>query len=405
MTPFSRKQFLKMLGFGALSSTLPSSWGLTSPRMEQAKAGAKTLKIKDVEIYYFDIKLVEPFTISMGTVYSSNGTLIRIVTDSGIIGLGESSPFQPLTGETQQTNIDVAQNLREMLKGKDPLAIESLNNLIGAFIHSNPGIVAAFDMAFYDILGKVAGLPVFRLLGGDKNMFETDVTLGIDTPEKMAAKAKANIAAGFKTLKVKIGHDPDMDVALLQAVREAIGYDHSIRVDANQGYTVPQAIYALRHMEKFKIQYCEQPVVLSDISGLRQVREESPIPIMADEALFFPTDAVKLIKADACDYFNIKLMKAGGISNALKISIIAEAANIRCMLGCMLESRIGLTAAAHVHGARKNILYADLDGSLWHSVDPVIDGMTIRNGMVTIPEKPGLGVDIDPAFLKTLKKV
>lgn len=405
MKPFSRKQFLKMLGFGTLASGLPASWSFASQKMEEAKAGAKMLKIKDVEIYYFDIKLTEPFTISLGTIYSTNGVLIRILTDSGIIGIGESCPFQPITGETQQTNIDVAQNLREMLKGKDPLAIESSNKLFGGFLHSNPSIVAAFDMALYDILGKVAGLPVFRLLGGDKNTFETDITTGIDTPENMVNNAKAHIAAGFKTLKVKIGQDPDLDISRLQAIRDAIGYDHPVRIDANQGYTVPQAIYALRHMEKFKIQFCEQPVVFSDIAGMRQVREASPIPIMADETLFFPSDAVRLIQADACDYFNIKLMKAGGITNSLRISMIAEAANIRCMLGCMNETRIALTAAAHVHGAQKNILFADLDGYFSHTVDPVVDGMKVQGGTITLPEKPGLGVDIDPAFLKKLKRI
>jgi L-alanine-DL-glutamate epimerase-like enolase superfamily enzyme len=395
-----------MLGIGALSTTLPGKESLVlgSLEMEEAKAAAKRLKIKDVEIYYFDIALVEPFTISLGTVYSSNGVLIRVLTDSGIIGIGESSPFQPITGETQQTNVEVAKNIREMLKGKDPLAIEDANKLFGGFLHSNPSIVAAFDMALYDILGKVVGLPVFRLLGGDKTTFETDVTTGIDTPEKMVKSAKDHIAAGFKILKVKIGQDPDQDVARLQAIRDAIGYDYSIRIDANQGYTVPQAIYALRHMEKFKIQCCEQPVVFSDIPGMRQVREESPIPIMADETLFFPTDAIRLIKADACDYFNIKLMKSGGITNSVKISMIAEAANIRCMLGCMNETRIALTAAAHVHGARRNIIFADLDGYFSHTIDPVIDGMKVQNGIVTIPEKPGLGVDIDPAYLKQLKK-
>ena len=405
MKPFTRNQFLKMLGFGALSSTLPASWGFASPKMEEAKAGAKTLKIKDVEVYYFDIKLAEPFTFTLGTITNANDVLIRILTDSGIIGIGESCPFVPVTGDSQQTNIDAARDLREMLKGKDPLAIESANKLFGGYCHSNPSIVAAFDMALYDILGKVAGLPVFRLLGGDKTTFETDATTGIDTPEKMVKNAKALIAAGFRTLKVKIGQDPDRDVARLQAIRDAIGYGYSIRIDANQGYTVPQAVYALRHMEKFKIQCCEQPLVFSDIAGLRQVREESPIPIMADEALFSPSDAVKLIKAEACDYFNIKLMKAGGITNALKISTIAEAANIRCMLGCMNETRIGLTAAAHVVGAQKNIVFADLDGYLSHSVDPVVDGMKVQEGMVTLPEKPGLGVDVDPAFLKTLRKV
>jgi L-Ala-D/L-Glu epimerase len=404
MKPLNRGQFLKTLGMGAVSTSLWAGRGFSSPKLEDAKVTARSLKISDVEIYLSDIKFVAPFTVALGTIDSTNGVLIRIQTDAGIIGIGESAPFQPVTGDTQQTNVAVAQELRAALKGKDPLAIESANTLFGAYFHSNPSIVAAFDMALYDILGKAAGLPIFRLLGGDKTTFETDFTIGIDTPENMATAAREHAAKGFRIHKVKVGQDPDTDVARLQAIREAIGYDHTIRIDGNQGYTVPQAIYALRHMERFKIQFCEQPVLYSDVTGLKRVRDASPIAIMADEALFLPTDALKLIKAEACDYFNIKLMKAGGISSALKISTIAESANIHCMLGCMAETRIALTAAAHVHGARKNIHYADLDGYLSHTIDPVIDGMTVKNGTVTIPEKPGLGADIDPAFLKTLKK-
>jgi L-alanine-DL-glutamate epimerase-like enolase superfamily enzyme len=401
---FSRKQFMKTLGLGALGMTLPAKWGDARTKVEAAAAGATPLKIKDVEVYYFDIDLVEPFTISLGTVTSTNGVLVRVLTDAGIVGLGESCPFQPITGETQETNIAAARSIRDMLKGKDPLAIEAANRTIGAFVHSNPSIVAAYDMALYDILGKVAGLPVFRLLGGDKTTFETDVTTGIDTMAKMVQSAKDHVAAGFKTLKVKMGHDPDEDVAHLRAIREAVGDGISLRVDANQGYTVPQAIYALKKIEPLRIQFCEQPVVYSDISGLRQVREESPIPIMADEALFSPTDALKLIKADACDFFNIKLMKAGGMTNSLRIATIAEAANIRCMLGCMNETRLALTAAAHVHAAARNIVYADLDGYFSHVVDPIVGGMTVKGGMITLPETPGLGADVDPAYLKKLKK-
>ena len=404
MRKLSRNQFLKVLGLGALATAVPKELSPASEKMQAARAAAEKLKVKDVEVYDYGIKLVEPFVISLGTSYSTNAVLVRIVTDSGITGIGESSPFQPITGETQETNIAVARSIREMIRGKDPLAIESLLELIKPFMHSNPSIVAAFDMAFFDILGKVAGLPVFRLLGGDKTTFETDLTTGIDTPEKMADSAKVNVAKGFKTLKIKVGKDPDEDVARIQAIREAIGFDASLRIDANQGWTAPDAVSALKRMEKFKIQFCEQPVLITDIAGMKAVRQESPIPIMADESLFFPADAIELIKAEACDYFNIKLMKAGGMMNALKISIIAESANIRCMLGCMMESRIGLTAAAHVHGARKNIVFADLDGFLTHTVDPVIDGMTVTGGMVSLPEKPGLGVDIDPAYLKQLKK-
>jgi L-alanine-DL-glutamate epimerase-like enolase superfamily enzyme len=400
----TRKDFLKMLGAGALGASLPAGQALASPKLETAKSEAKKLKIQDVEIYYFDIPLKEPFTITLGTITTSSGVLIRVVTDAGVTGIGESSPFQPVTGDTQETNVVAAKAIREMLKGKDPLAIESAHKLFGGFLHSNPAAVAAFDMALYDILGKVAGLPVFRLLGGDKTTFETDVTTGIDTPENMAKSVQTRLAAGFKTFKIKVGMDPDADVARLQAIRDAIGYDYNIRIDANQGWTPAQAVMALKAMEKFRIQFCEQPGPDFDIAGLKQVRDESQIGIMADESLHYPSDAIKLINAAACDYFNIKLMKAGGMTNALRIALIAEAANIRCMLGCMIETRLGLTAAAHVHGATRNIVFADLDGYFEHTFDPIVDGMTVKDGMITLPEKPGLGTDVDPAFLKKLKR-
>ena len=193
-------------------------------------------------------------------------------------------------------------------------------------------------------------------------------------------------------------------MARLQAIRDAVGPGPALRLDANQGYTVPQALYALRRMEKLDIQFCEQPVVRTDISGLRQVREASPIAIMADESLFSPVDAIRLVKEEACDYFNIKLMKCGGIANAVKISTIGEAANIRCMLGCNSETRLGLTAAGHVLGAQSNIFYADLDAFLALGIDPIAGGMTVKNGTATLPETPGLGAVVDPAFLKKLKK-
>jgi len=400
----SRKDFLKMIGAGALGASLPAGKALASPKLQTAKAEAKRLKVQDVEIYYFDIPLKEPFTITLGTITTSSGVLVKVLTDAGIAGIGESSPFQPVTGDTQETNVVAARAIREMLKGKDPLAIENAHKLFGGFLHSNPAIVAAFDMALYDILGKAAGLPIFRLLGGDKNTFETDVTTGIDTPENMAKSVQTRLAAGFKTFKIKVGMDPDTDVARLQAIRDAIGYDYNIRIDANQGWAPAQAVMALKAMEKFKLQFCEQPGPDFDIAGMKQVRDESPIGIMADESLHYPADAIKLINTAACDYFNIKLMKAGGITNGLRIALIAEAANIRCMLGCMIETRLGLTAAAHVHGATQNIIFADLDGYFEHTFDPIIDGMAVKNGMITLPEKPGLGTDVDPAFLKKLKK-
>jgi L-alanine-DL-glutamate epimerase-like enolase superfamily enzyme len=264
----SRKQFLKFLGFGGLAA------GTLSPRrlggaMDAfpAMAGATKHRIKDIEIYAFDLPLVAPFRISIGEMKAANDVLVRVRTDSGLTGVGEACPFPPITGETQATNIAAAKAIRDMIVGKDPLAIDDLLRLIGPLVHSNPSAVAAFDMALFDILGQVAGLPLFRLLGGAKASFESDITTGIDTPEAMAAGAKKHADLGYKTLKVKIGLDPDQDYERLRAVREAVGDGPAIRIDANQGYTVPQAIYALKKIEELRIQLAEQPVLASSRFG------------------------------------------------------------------------------------------------------------------------------------------
>jgi L-Ala-D/L-Glu epimerase / N-acetyl-D-glutamate racemase len=400
----SRKSFLKVLGFGALAAG-SKAYGLPSKALEDARASAKKLKITGVEIFLFDIPITSPFRIAIGTMTAANDLLIRIQTDQGIVGLGEACPFPPITGETQATNAAAAASIRDMIVGKDPLAIDSLLREIGPIVHSNPSAVAAFDMALFDILGKVAGLPLFRLFGGTKNVFETDITTSLDTLEKMTAEAKGYADKGYKTLKVKVGLDPDEDYSHIAAIRAAVGPKPAIRIDANQGWTVPQAVYALRKMAPLAIEFCEQPVLASDTAGLKAVRSESPIAIMADEALFGPADAIELIRAEACDTFNIKVMKAGGLLNSIRIAHIADAANIRCMVGCMLETKLALTAAAHVVASQANIVYADLDGNTEHTIDPITGGMTVKAGTLTLPETPGLGCDVDPAFIKKLKKV
>jgi len=401
----SRKNFLKMLGLGFLPTGAGKGLSKPAASLEKAKAEASRLKITGVDIYAFDIPLIEPFKISIGTVYAANDVLIMIHTDAGIVGLGEACPFAPITGETQEMNLAAAKGLREVVLGKSPLAIESLVHGFGPFLHSNPSAVAAFDTALYDILGKVAGLPLYRLFGGDKPSFGTDITTDLDEPEKMAAKAREFVGRGFDTIKIKVGQGQEIDLRRLEAIRDAIGYERHIRIDANQGWTPPLAIDTLKKMEKFQVQFVEQPVLASDVAGLKAVHAVSPIPVMADEALFYPADAIKLIKAEACAYFNIKLMKAGGLLNMIKIAHLADAANMLCMVGCMIDSRLGLTAAAHVVASNRNIVFADLDGHNSHTIDPIIGGMTFEKGRITLPELPGIGADVDPAFLKKLKKI
>jgi L-alanine-DL-glutamate epimerase-like enolase superfamily enzyme len=199
-----------------------------------------------------------------------------------------------------------------------------------------------------------------------------------------------------------LGETPDMDIARIRAVREAIGPNVAIRTDANQGWQPSDAMRALRGLEQYRIEFCEQPVPYWDWAGMRQIRGNVPIPIMADESIHSPHDAITGIRQDAMDMINIKLMKTGGILDAVRLAHVADAANLPCMLGCMSESRVALTAAAHVVMSQRIVQYADLDAFLEHDVDPVTGGMSVKAGVVTLPETPGLGLDIDPTFMKKL---
>jgi L-Ala-D/L-Glu epimerase len=373
-----------------------------NPKLQKARAEAAGIKIIGVDIFVYDLPLVSPFRIAIGTMKAANDVLVRIRTDAGLTGLGEACPFPPITGETQASNLAAAKALREIVMGRNPLAIERLFRDYGALVHSNPSATAAFDTALFDILGQLAGLPLFRLLGGDKKEFESDITVDLDEADVMAVRAKGFVADGFETIKIKVGQGRDADLRRLEAIRAAVGGAIKLQIDANQGWSPATARDTLKRMERFDILFVEQPVKASDLIGLRSVKDASPIPVMADEAAFGPADVFNLARAEACDSINIKLMKAGGIGPMIRMAHVAEAANMPCMVGCMLESRLGLTAAAHVAGAHNNVVWADLDGHSSHTVDPVIGGMIFSRGRVTLPETPGIGADVDPAFLDKL---
>jgi len=408
----TRKAFLKALGGLAVISGV--GWRAPAHLLAAQEAARRQVpqdlpaqagRIAQVEIFPFNIPLKEPFRIAIATITAAENVLIRLRTANGLVGLGESSPLAAITGETQATDIALGRALAELLRGRDPFTIARLVAEMDAFAPHNPGIKAAFEMALWDICGKAAGLPLYRLLGSYRDSFETDLTVSLDTPKVMAEKATAVVRQGFKAVKVKVGEAPALDIERLRLIRDAIGYDVKVRIDANQGWTPTEAVVALRGLENYQIEFCEQPVAYWDWPGMKYVRENVGIPIMADEAVHSPHDAIAGLRHNAMDMINIKLMKSGGILQGAKIAHIAEAANLDCMVGCMSESRIALTAAAHLVAAQKTIVYADLDAHLSHSVDPVVGGMEIKNGIVHLPETPGLGVDVDPGFLSKLRPV
>jgi L-alanine-DL-glutamate epimerase-like enolase superfamily enzyme len=366
---------------------------------------ARSIQIQDVEIYPYNVSMIEPFRVALSTITSAENVLVRLRTREGVVGWGEASPYSPVTGETQAVDLAVAKDLANFVRGRDPFTLSAIVSDMDGFTPSNTSMKAALEMAVWDICGKLAGQPVYKLLGGYRDSFETDITIGMGTPEEMAKKATKYVQDGFKTLKVKLGDGPEPDTQRMKAIREAIGYSIKVRTDANQGWTAAETVRALRMMEKYQMQICEQPVPYWDVAGLKFSRDNSPTPIMADESVHTPHDAFAVVRENAVDCINIKLMKSGGLLRGAQIATVAASAGVTCMVGCMEETRLALTAGAHLVCSQKNIVYADLDGFLELSVDPVIGGMQMKDGIVTLPNTPGLGLDIDPAFFNKLHRI
>jgi L-alanine-DL-glutamate epimerase-like enolase superfamily enzyme len=362
-------------------------------------------KITKIEIYKTSLKFVEPFRIALGEADSGEGIAVRIFTDSGLVGVGEGAPYWFITGETQAICFEACQLVARLILGKNPLALEERLNEINAYLAYNSTAKSVFDMALYDLLAKHANLPLYVLLGGEPQEILTDFTIGIGTPARMAEKAVEYMKEGACSIKVKLGTSCAEDVRRIQAIREAVGIDVALRLDANQGWDTVTAIATLKALEPFGIDFCEEPVAHWNNQGLKRVRDMSPIPIMADESIFDHHDAMRLARMDACDFFNIKLAKSGGIHTGLKINAIGEAAGIACMVGGMFETRVGISAGAHLIASCTNIRFADLDSVHHYAEDPVIGGVVFDGCKVHLPDAPGLGADYDPAFLEKMEKI
>ncbi|WP_460980871.1 mandelate racemase/muconate lactonizing enzyme family protein [Spirosoma fluminis] len=363
------------------------------------------MTITSITLYRYDIPLKAPIAISLGTIEHARNVLIEIQTSEGITGWGEGSPFWMIVGETQASGLAAAQDMARLLIGRDPLDIEGNITTLTRYLPGHPTTRSAFDMALYDIAAKAAGMPLYQFLGGAKRDLVTDETIYISTPERMVADALRIQAKGAEAIKVKLGTNLRDDVQRVEAIRKAIGDQIPIRTDANQGWDVVTASAVLRTIGSWNVQYCEQPIRRHDIAGLRQIRRSSPVPIMADESLFDSADAIRLVREEAVDYFNIKLSKSGGLFEALKINAIAEAAGIPCMIGCMSESRLGLTANAHFAAARQNVCFYDLDGCFEHADDPVVGGITYHTYQISLPDTTGIGAEVNPAFLAQADRI
>ena len=366
----------------------------------------KELLIKSIGIYKLIIPLKEPFVISLGAQYDAESIIVVIKTDDHA-GYGECSPYMSINGESLDTCFIVGQYFSKTLKEKNALDIKECVEAMDKTIYGNYSIKSAFDMALYDIASQFESLPLYKFLEGKNNKtLITDYTVSIDEPGKMAENAAAYKQQGFPVIKVKLGESKRRDAERIHLIREAIGYEIPVRIDANQGWDVKTAIATLQELERYNIQHCEEPIPRWDFMRLRKVRKKSPIPIMADESCCTHHDAKRLIGLKACDMLNIKLGKSGGIYEALKIISLAEKAKMKMQMGGFMESRLGMTAFAHLALCSDNILHCDLDTPLMFTEDPVSGGLTYHeNGVVKVPETPGLGAWIEEERLSKMEKI
>ena len=363
----------------------------------------RPLAIKKVEIYPTRLLLNEPFVISVGAITHARNTVVKIILEDGRYGIGECCPYRSIHGETVEGQVVIAKDIAKNLLGKDPRNSKRLIKMMDRVMKNNASIKCAFDMALYDLNAKLAELPLYAFLGGDNTKeIYTDNTVSLLDKEAMAEKAKKFQEMGFPVLKVKLGEQPSKnDVERIEAIRRAVGEELPIRIDANQGWNYFDSIYALNALAVMNIEHCEEPIHAANIRDQRRITAESPIPIMADEAVFNHYDAHRILAENAADLINIKLGKSGGIENAMKIASICEAAGVYCQVGSFSESRLGISALVHFDLAWDNIIYHDLDSPLMMSDDPIIGGLQYSDAwQVSVDDTPGHGADYDPAFLK-----
>lgn len=365
------------------------------------------LTIEQIELYKLFIPLKEPFVISLGPIYNAENVLVIIRTKEGITGFGECSPFMSINGESADTGLVVGQYFAQVLKGKNALEIDQHVLAMDKIIYGNSSIKSAFDIALHDIAAQYANQPLYKFIGGSNNKtIVTDYTVSIGEPSKMATDAVKIKEEGYPAIKIKLGQHGPTDVKRIKAIREAVGNAIPLRIDANQGWEVEEAITTLNALAAFDIQHCEEPIPRWAFMELPRVRKESPIPIMSDESCGDEHDAERLIQLKACDYMNLKLGKSGGIFKGLKMVRLAEAANIHLQVGAFMESRLAMTAFAHFSLCSPIIEHFDFDTSLMFSDDPVTGGIVYKeNGVIKVPETPGLGATIEQSWLDKMKRV
>lgn len=359
--------------------------------MKYTSAGTDTLKITALDAWQVGLRLAEPYSVAYERIEEAVNVFVRIETDKAIVGFGCVNPDEPVCGETPASVMAALVGpARDVLTGADPLFITKHRERLKRLLPNEPGVRAAIDMALYDLLAKTAGLPIYQLLGANRNRIATSVTIGILDEADTLLRARELVSQGFRALKLKGGLDVGADIERVLAVRAAIGKKIALRFDANQGFDVAGSLRFVEGTRSARLEMLEQPTPRNALDELATVTRKAPLPIMADESLMGLRDVFRIARGSLADMINVKLMKCGGIGPAMDMASVARSARLDVMVGCMDESALGIAAALHVALAHPAVRYADLDGHLDLLDDPAAAAVILKDGMLS----PGVVGDI-----------
>ncbi|GAA1906159.1 mandelate racemase/muconate lactonizing enzyme family protein [Lapillicoccus jejuensis] len=361
-------------------------------------------RIVDVSCTRVRARLHTPFVTALRRTETVDTVLVRVRDTDGVVGYGEAPQVWQVTGESlASATACVEQMLAPLVVGTDTDDWSATTARLPRAVARNAGAKAAVDVALHDLAARRSGVRLAELLRttyGDPaahppRTVTTDVTLSAGDADALAAAAVARVADGFGTLKLKVGTDAATDVARVRAVREAVGPDPVLRLDANQGWTPEDAVDVVRALEAadLGVELVEQPVPGEDVEGLAWVRARVGLPVMADEALFTAYDLERILRLGAADAINVKLAKTGSLAAAAALLRRAAEHGLGTMVGSMMETHVGLGAAASLVAAVPTSGTNDLDAAWWAAASPYDGGITYDGPVITLPDVPGLGIE------------